>query len=248
MGNVERLKTGIAGLDSMLYGGVPVTSQVVVAGGPGSGKTLLCFEVLYRNAKAGVKSALIAFEERPEDIIRNAKAAFSEFADIDELMQQKMLTIQSGELSEQIEDSKAKNEEYSFGDIVAYVEKVVVDTGARFIALDSISLLRLVIDEKKLTYRKSIVALMGNLRRIGVTAFLTVELPYVERSDMRFTPEFFIFDGIIAMYQSDVKDRRSLNLEIIKMRGTNHSLIFAPYEVTSRGFKIEAFDDASEML
>ena len=32
-GSGERFKTGIAGLDTMLYGGVPINNQVSLAGG-----------------------------------------------------------------------------------------------------------------------------------------------------------------------------------------------------------------------
>ena len=48
------IKTGIEGLDDLIGGGIPFANQVVLAGGPGAGKTLLSFEILYRNAKVGI--------------------------------------------------------------------------------------------------------------------------------------------------------------------------------------------------
>ncbi len=83
---------------------------------------------------------------------------------------------------------------------------------------------------------------MTVLRRLGVTAFLTVELETSERTNIQFSQEFFIFDGIFVMYQSENNERRTLNLEIVKMRRTNHSLSFAPYEITEKGFRVFAVD------
>ena len=57
MSELTRIKSGIEGLDSMLDGGIPEHNQTIIAGGPGAGKTLLSFEILYRNAKAGIAIA-----------------------------------------------------------------------------------------------------------------------------------------------------------------------------------------------
>ncbi|HID73174.1 TPA: KaiC domain-containing protein, partial [Candidatus Micrarchaeota archaeon] len=56
---MERVKTGIAGLDEMLNGGIPARRHVAVYGGPGAGKTSFGFEFLYRGAKAGENGVYI---------------------------------------------------------------------------------------------------------------------------------------------------------------------------------------------
>ncbi|MCL5102466.1 MAG: hypothetical protein M1544_03875 [Candidatus Marsarchaeota archaeon] len=73
MDDINRIKTGVSGLDSMLDGGVPEYNQTIIAGGPGAGKTLLSFEILYHNAKAGIPGAFIALEEKPEVLLNNVK-------------------------------------------------------------------------------------------------------------------------------------------------------------------------------
>ena len=42
-----RTKTGVPGMDEILYGGIPQNNLVVISGDPGSGKTCLCLEYLY---------------------------------------------------------------------------------------------------------------------------------------------------------------------------------------------------------
>ena len=89
----EKEKTGIDGLDKMLNGGIPQGNQVVLAGGPGTGKTLLCMEFLYRGALAGNISVLFSLEETSDMVIENTKAAYSEFTELDRLIKEGKLII-----------------------------------------------------------------------------------------------------------------------------------------------------------
>ena len=45
------MQTGIAGLDAILGGGIPRGNVVLITGGPGSGKTSLGVEFVYRGAR-----------------------------------------------------------------------------------------------------------------------------------------------------------------------------------------------------
>ncbi len=242
---IERIKTGIAGLDDMLYGGLPFKSQVIVAGGPGAGKTLLSFEYLYRNAKAGIPSTFIALEESSEAIIKNAKEVFTDFTDIDALIESNMLTIDGREPSIKLRE-QSDSDAYSFGNMVSDIENVITDNKSKCIAVDSISLLRLMMGND-VSYRRSLLALTSNLRRLNVTSLLTVEIPSSDRDKLRFEPEFFIFDGILVLYQNSEVDKRTLTAEIVKMRGSNHSNMLAPYEITNSGFKIYTLTQDGEM-
>ena len=60
---VERISTGIAGLDDMIEGGFPKASTILVKGPPGSFKTILCLQVLYNNAKRKVPGLYITFNQ-----------------------------------------------------------------------------------------------------------------------------------------------------------------------------------------
>jgi len=69
---------------------------------------------------------------------------------------------------------------------------------------------------------------------MGVTSILTAELSSPERAKLEFRSEFFIFDGIIIMYQVGEEEKRKLAMEVIKMRGNNHSFVTTPYEITRK--------------
>ncbi len=239
----ERVATGISGLDKMLYGGIPAESQVLLTGGPGAGKSLLSFEYLYRNAKAGNTSIFFAFEEDPEEIIENAKAAFPELADIDDMIGSGKLIIDREAPTGELISATNKDEDlFQFGSIMTKIENRINETKATRVVIDSISILGIMIKDVG-TYRKYMLALITNLKRLGVTSIMTMEMENPDRSKLAFKPEHFIFDGIVALYQSGESTKRMLTAEILKIRGTRHSFTTAPYDITPKGFRIFAAED-----
>ena len=233
---VDRIKTGIDGLDAMLYGGIPAGSQVILAGGPGTGKTLLSFEFLYKNAKLGNNCVFFAFDEEPERVITDFKHAFPKFDDLDQLLVDKKISIAGDETTAGI-SSAGDQSSYQFGKLVSEIEYVTTSANANRIVIDSISLLKIIMNDEAV-YRKAMIALLSNLRRLGLTAIMTSDLRSLEQKNLHFTPEYFIFDGIITMYQKGLEHRRMLTMEVIKMRGSKHSFEMAPYEITDDGIKV----------
>ncbi len=240
--SVDLVKTGITGLDAMLYGGIPRENQVILAGGPGAGKTLLAFEFLYRNAKMGNTGIFFALEEDPKKIVHNAKSAFPKFDDIDDLIRDEKLIINGRDISEGILD-KFGESNYEFGRIVTDMERLITSKNATRAVLDSSSALELIVKDPTI-FRRSMWSLVANFRRLGVTSFLTSEIHSPDRSKLSFRPEHFIFDGMMVMYQSGEDIKRIRALEVIKMRGYKHSFVTAPYDVTAGGFKVLSAEGA----
>jgi len=44
----KKIATGISGLDELVGGGIPEGRVILVIGGPGTGKTILCSQFLYK--------------------------------------------------------------------------------------------------------------------------------------------------------------------------------------------------------
>jgi KaiC/GvpD/RAD55 family RecA-like ATPase len=240
---VNKIQTGISGIDKMLYGGIPETSQILISGGPGAGKTLMSFEYLYRNAKMGNTSVLFAFEEEPARILENVKSAFSELTDIDDLVRDGKLIIDGKTPSDSILGaSDDGHSAYEFGKVLADMESLIMSTKANRVVVDSLSVFNMLIRDDAL-YRKYMLALILSMRRLGVTSIMTTEMESPERHKLVFKPEYFIFDGIIALYQTGEESKRMLATEILKIRGSKHSFVTTPYEITPAGFRIFAAED-----
>ena len=67
------VKTGIRGLDDLMEVGIPKGSAILVAGGPGSGKTILCLQTLYNFLKMGKKCLYMSFEESGKNLKNHMK-------------------------------------------------------------------------------------------------------------------------------------------------------------------------------
>src|ERR1700720_4912806 len=69
---LEKVPTGIRGLDQVTHGGFPKGRTALVCGGPGTGKTLLGLEFLVRGALLyNEPGVCIAMEETPQELVTN---------------------------------------------------------------------------------------------------------------------------------------------------------------------------------
>ena len=69
------IRTGIAGLDEILLGGIPKNNTIVVQGETGTGKTLLGMEFIYRGiTQFDEPGMIVIFETSARKLIRDAMA------------------------------------------------------------------------------------------------------------------------------------------------------------------------------
>ncbi len=69
---VERIKSGIDGLDNFMDGGFPKSSNIVLSGLPGTGKTLFGMAFIAEGCRNNEKCLYITVEQSPDAIIKQA--------------------------------------------------------------------------------------------------------------------------------------------------------------------------------
>ena len=69
---VERLKTGVKGIDELLKGGIPEGFLVAVTGEPGCGKTIFSIHFIYQGVLDGDRCIYVTTVESRESIIKQA--------------------------------------------------------------------------------------------------------------------------------------------------------------------------------
>ncbi|MEM3134962.1 MAG: ATPase domain-containing protein, partial [Candidatus Bathyarchaeia archaeon] len=65
---IERVLTGIPGFDEILNGGIPKRNVVLLAGGPGTGKSIFGYQYLFNGLVRNQPGVLVALEEHPVQI------------------------------------------------------------------------------------------------------------------------------------------------------------------------------------
>ena len=69
--DMEFFKTGIEGLDELFDKGIPKGNSILIAGGAGSGKTILCLQTLAHHAMQGRTCLYMSFEEPESKLVQH---------------------------------------------------------------------------------------------------------------------------------------------------------------------------------
>jgi circadian clock protein KaiC len=228
MQDVERVKTGIPGLDSLLNGGIPKNNLVVVSGDPGSGKSILSTSFIYHGAKEyGEPGVLISLEETKDDILQMAELKGWDFAP---LIKAKKVEIVAVEL-------------YDFEKLKNLIMDTISRIKAKRLVIDPGVIFRLYFKEE-LEARKQILALGKMVKEMGCTAIITNEASS-EKSDL-FGLEEYVADGVILLFHKKVNDQFQRSIAVLKMRNTKISEQTRPIVITKKGIEVlskhEVFD------
>src|ERR1041384_8471021 len=167
---LEKVPTGIRGLDQVLHGGFPKGRTALVCGGPGAGKTLLGLEFLVRGAilynEPGV---CIAMEETSEELVTNMASLGY---DLPALIRQKKLAIDYVHVErKQIEETG----EYDLEGLFIRLRAAIDHVKAKRVLLDTIELLFLSLRNEGVV-RAELRRLFHWLKDAGVTAVITAEI------------------------------------------------------------------------
>ena len=207
MSKLERISTGVPGLDSLIEGGIPKGSTLMVVGNSGSGKTILCSHFLYDGLTAKEEKGLyISFSESKAQFYANIKTLGMDFDKFER--QTKFAFLDFASLTKDgIQDA--------LEEILATIRTI----NPKRVILDSFSAISLAFEHQS-EARTTIHVLLGKiLRSEGITSILVMEIPY-GKENMGSGIEESVVDGIIQL------DHREDNvlpiiLRVFKMRGTS---------------------------
>jgi circadian clock protein KaiC len=201
---MEKLSTGITGLDLILEGGVPRASLFFVGGPPGTGKTLLSEQIAFHRAGMGDSCLIVTALSEPHDKLMRHAQQFPWF-DWDRVGQQ----VQFFSLYDEAQSQ-------GLSGALDLIVRTVRAQNASLLIFDGFRGLRDYGDDER-AVRQFIFELGGKLGILGVTALLIGEYA---REDTERYPEFTIADGILMLSNDLVGVRHARWLEVVKARGT----------------------------
>ncbi len=234
-------KTGIEGLDKLLGAGIPIGSSVLVEGGPGSGKTILCLNVAANFCKKGKKVLYMSFEE-PEDKLVEHMDSFN--WDVKSFMKKDLLRIKrfnALDVARSVEAllSEAKKE------LLIEVHPVFFprDFDPDIVLIDSLTSISSAFSGEESRFRIYMEQLFRYLEREKISSLLIREVAnpahtgsaYVEKGEAI----SFLSDGIIVIYSALYPSgERGSALEVLKLRGAPITKKIVEMEVTNNGIKV----------
>ncbi len=203
------VKTGIAGLDEVLHGGIPRNNNLIVEGPPGSGKTTFGLGFIYHGAlDYDEPGAIVSFELDPAKLLRDA-AGFD--WDLQGLIDKGRIKII--QTSPAVLLSEFRSEDGAFA-------ASLVAMGAKRLLIDGLTPLRLYAEVNDMPFREDVHLLIEGLTRLGVTTMVTAE-----RDDTLagvLAHERFVFDTIISLSREESRRRESRRLTVMKSRGQQY--------------------------
>ncbi len=234
---MERVVTGIPGFDKIVGGGIPKRNVVLLAGGPGTGKSIFGQQYIYNGLLRGEPAVLVVLEEHPVQV-RISMAQFgwdiAKFEEEGKLAVVDAFTAGIGEA--------AKREKYvvrapdDFMALVDVLREAIRDVHAVRAVVDSVTTLYIT---KPALARGIVLQLKKILSGMGCTSLLISQVSVTERGFGGPGVEHAA-DGIIRLDLDEIGGELKRSIIVWKMRGTSHSMKRHPFHITNKGIEILA--------
>jgi circadian clock protein KaiC len=224
---LEKTITGITGLDEILNGGLPKGRPTLLFGGPGCGKTALAMEFVCRGAQQFDEAGLfVSFEETSEEL----KTNFASFGfGFSEAMETESVHIESILMNAEF---SVEVGEFTLDGLLVRLEHSVNRTGARRLALDSLSSLFSQFSDTA-NLRHEISRIFQWIKKRGLTAIVTSELEGIQPA--RYALEEYVSDCVIHMDHTVREQVSKRRLRVVKYRGSSHGTDEYPFLITENG-------------
>lgn len=219
---LERVSTGMPGLNPLIDGGFVKNSINLVAGGTGSGKTIFTIQFLVEGIEKHDEPGIyITFEERKEKTYADMLEFGWDLAKYEK--QGKFVFLEY--TPEQVKKVLVEG-----GGIV---EAVIEKMRAKRLVIDSVSSFALLYEDE-LTKKEASLALFELISKWDCTAMLTSQDLSPEEDTVSAALEFEV-DSVIFLYHIKRKGIRHRSMEILKMRGTKIPEKTFAFSMTNKG-------------
>lgn len=201
MKGTTRLPSGVEGLDRILCGGFVNPSSYLIAGGPGTGKTVLSSQTAFGLARRGEETFFVSVLTEPySHLIRN----LSGLSFFEETAINRQITFVS---------AFAILESQGLPGLEEMIRLSLPGSKARLLVLDNIGMLS-GYASTCLEYRAFLQKIIALTTMSGATLIASTDRPFSAQ-----TTEYGAFDGILYLRQRHFGLRTYRTLEVAKARG-----------------------------
>ncbi len=225
--SIKRHVTGVNGLDHMLHGGMPAHHLFAVIGAFGTGKSTLAMQFTNQSLLENKTCVYINLDVGDDQFLETSKIFgwdFEKYINDEKLF---LITLSSADISTSIMKIE--------GAIPQFLESNEVDC----IVFDSITLLEM-FHTSESDRRNMMFNLCEMFKYSGATTLLTSETAVDDPYSSKFGILEYLVDGVVALrYVRPVGTYDvSLEMEVVRMRQTNHHRGSRPYMITEKGIEV----------
>ena len=218
----DRLLSGQPRLDAILNGGLPTNGINMVIGAPGSGKTILTEQYIFRNATIERPALYLSTVSEPLDkILRYA---------------QKLEFFDPSAIGTRViyEDAGQALRDEGLSGVLSRVDQLIKQHHPGLVVIDSFKALHAFATDQA-EFRRFLHDLAGRLTALAASSFWVGEYDAADSSE---APEFAVADAIIALGTTRVSEREARILQIRKLRGSGFAAGEHAYRITAAGLEV----------
>jgi len=243
----KKIATGINGLDELVGGGFPEGRTILIVGGPGSGKTILCSQFLYKGMYENQENAIFVSLDESKDSFYPEMQQFGwdfrkaeeerKFAFIDATRMSRVAMLKEKIYKE--ESKSLRGKQLSIDKLIEELQAKIQQTNAKRVAVDTLAALVYRFPDP-IERRTIIVDLIESLADLKVTSLVTTELGYLASLERNALEEEFLVHGVIMMQTLFSGGTTTRAIQVEKMRGAKVNPSLVPYSIDRNGIEVFA--------
>ena len=217
---MEKIKSGVFGLNQLMDGGIIQNSAMVVIGKAGAGKTTFALQYIMRGMDVGDDGVFITLDENQEQILREAREMG--FTNIDEHIKNGKLVF--------IDASAEQFSNFIRKELPSFVDEWG-GTKSR-IVIDPLTPVIWATPDKYMQ-RELISFLFKELRRVGTVVSTLEEHGAGDLSGPETIIPMYMADSVVHLQYSSDDDKITKKLKVMKCRSSRHSERAHEYRIMS---------------
>ncbi|MBN2013714.1 MAG: AAA family ATPase [Candidatus Altiarchaeota archaeon] len=243
---VNRVKSGISGLDELIQGGFPEGSSVLVTGSPGTGKTIFGLQFLVEGAKNNEPGIYLTFEETKKKVLDQGEQFGWDLGKLEKEGKLIINSVSDADIGEILKNLSDETKKIKAKRLVIDSLSTLLESARRYTSKLQKEVHKLGKGEhgiclpepmEKVT-REDVFYIIREINKLELTTLMISEAPKEGDYLSRDTISEFVCDGVIELKAIGGIGKRTLTIS--KLRSTQHNITSLDMGITDKGIAIEA--------